>query len=74
MDMENIANVNANYSASESHKVTSAPAETVHTAATTVSETAEAMTRTVMASGAGGEADMNGKEGIYSDYGCGSAR
>lgn len=51
MDMENIANVNANYSASESHKVTSAPAETVHTAATTVSETAEAMTRTVMASG-----------------------
>ena len=38
MDMENIANVNANYSASESHKVNSAPAETVHTAATTVSE------------------------------------
>ena len=62
MDMENIANVNANYSASESHKVTSVPAETVHTAATTVSETAEAMTRTVMASGASGEADMNGKE------------
>lgn len=61
MDMENIANVNANYSASESHKVTSAPAETVHTAATTVSEAAEAMTRTVMASGASGEADTKRK-------------
>ena len=47
MDMESISSVNSNYSSTESVKVKSAPVESAHTAAQSVSEASSAVVRTV---------------------------
>lgn len=51
MDMESISSVNSNYSSTESVKVKSAPVESAHTAAQSVSEASSAVVRTVSESG-----------------------
>ena len=47
MDMESISSVNSNYSSTESVKVKSAPVESAHTAAQSVSEASSAAVRTM---------------------------
>ena len=62
MDMESISSVNSNYSSTESVKVKSAPVESAHTAAQSVSEASSAAVRTVSESGETANQNRGGKE------------
>lgn len=62
MDMESISSVNSNYSSTESVKVKSAPVESAHTAAQSVSEASSAAVRTVSESGETMNQNRGGKE------------
>ncbi|MCI7503897.1 MAG: flagellar protein FlaG [Clostridium sp.] len=62
MDMESISSVNSNYSSTESVKVKSAPVESAHIAAQSVSEASSAVVRTVSESGEATNQNRGGKE------------
>ena len=62
MDMESISSVNSNYSSTESVKVKSAPVESAHTAAQSVSEASSAAVRTVSESGEATNQNRGNKE------------
>ena len=62
MDMESISSVNSNYSSTESVKVKSAPVESAHTAAQSVSEASSAVVRTVSESGEATNQNRGNKE------------
>lgn len=62
MDMESISSVNSNYSSTESVKVKSAPVESAHIAAQSVSEVSSAVVRTVSESGEATNQNRGNKE------------
>ena len=62
MDMESISSVNSNYSSTESVKVKSAPVESAHTVAQSVSEASSAAVRTVSESGEATNQNRGNKE------------